>query len=485
MQSIDSLGLFWLPDHDGDQLSGRLQFDPAGGGINLSLVGAFDNAVADGGEPTLRIFGWLGDNPVTLESCFPGGSASPSRGVEESSYHADRMFLGHHVESELQEFQSAEATFSYADAWVGHSGIKVENDPWRDQSEPAPIYTATYTPTAQDEHPFTRGHIQLGYNWQAKGDSIRGLSMRQWPVFRTRYNEPHSLKTILRDVRLLQNLITLCVDTPVHLDTLILKHPDVHMFMLDGSDSGAERPIELVVSPIPYKAPEARKVRHPYEMLLTFEELGGLPTIARWLEIAPRFRRALNSLMSVKYAEHMFAENRLLNATYGAEAFHRLTRNEPYMEPTQFQQLLDTYLENTPDEHHDWLRGKLEFGNDPPLVRRLTKLAARAAPVTRPTIGNKDRWAGTLSQVRNELTHLNADSPDFDGGDLLFLTESVYAVVRICMLLDCGVPNDTLAQKADSYPVFWYRDRLAQSIERVRQQLKEVQEARRSSTEAT
>jgi hypothetical protein len=56
-----------------------------------------------------------------------------------------------------------------------------------------------------------------------------------------------------------------------------------------------------------------------------------LPTIARWLEIAAQFQRALNSLMSVKYAEQMFAENRLLNATYGAEAFHRLTQNERYM----------------------------------------------------------------------------------------------------------------------------------------------------------
>jgi hypothetical protein len=68
MQSIDSLGAFWLPDRDGDQLSGRLRFDPAGGGINLSLVGAFDNAVADGGEPAVRIFGWLGNNRVTLRS---------------------------------------------------------------------------------------------------------------------------------------------------------------------------------------------------------------------------------------------------------------------------------------------------------------------------------------------------------------------------------------------------------------------------------
>jgi hypothetical protein len=102
------------------------------------------------------------------------------------------MFLGHHAESEPQEFQSAEATFSYADAWVGHSGIKV----WRDQSEPAPIYIATYTPTARDEQPFTRGHIQLGYRWQEKGDSLPGVSMRQWPVFATRYDEPHSLKQL-------------------------------------------------------------------------------------------------------------------------------------------------------------------------------------------------------------------------------------------------------------------------------------------------
>jgi len=272
----------------------------------------------------------------------------------------------------------------------------------------------------------------------------------------------------------LQNLMTLCVDAPVYLDKLILRHPDVHIFMLDGSDSGAEQPIELVNSPIPYIAPEARKVRYPHQMLLTFEELGGLPTIARWLEIAPQFQRALNSLMSVKYAEQMFAENRLMNATYGAEAFHRLTQNERYMEPTQFQQLMDAYLESTPDEPHDWLRGKVEFGNDPPLVKRLTKLAARAAGAIRPTIGKKERWAWTLSQVRNALTHLNADSPEFNGGDLVFLTESVYAVVRICMLLDCGVAIDTLTQKADSDTVYWYRSHLAQSIERVREQLRLV-----------
>jgi hypothetical protein len=84
-------------------------------------------------------------------------------------------------------------------------------------------------------------------------------------------------------------------------------------------------------------------------------------------------------------------------------------------------------------------------------------------------------------QVRNELTHLNAESPEFDGSDLVFLTESVYAVVRTCMLLDCGVSIDTLTQKANSNTLFWYRERLAQSIERLRQQLRLLREARTGS----
>ena len=51
---------------------------------------------------------------MTLESCYSKGSSLGSPGVAESSYHANRMFLGHHVESELQEFQSAEATLGTA-----------------------------------------------------------------------------------------------------------------------------------------------------------------------------------------------------------------------------------------------------------------------------------------------------------------------------------------------------------------------------------
>jgi ApeA N-terminal domain 1 len=124
-----------------------------------------------------------------------------------------------------------------------------------------------------------------------------------------------------------------------------------------------------------------------------------------------------------------------------------------------------------PQEHHEWLKGRIEHSNEPSLGKRLRQLAARAGAATRPLIGKRDRWAYTLSQVRNELTHIGPDSKEFHGEDLLFLTESVYAVVRICMLLECGVSPEILTKKANSSSVTWYRDRLKESTERVRSQL--------------
>jgi hypothetical protein len=47
-------------------------------------------------------------------------------------------------------------------------------------------------------------------------------------------------------------------------------------------------------------------------------------------------------------------------------------------------------------------------------------------------------WAMTVANVRNELTHLSKDELNtFSGATLHWLSESVYAVVRICLLKEC------------------------------------------------
>ena len=92
MRSIDQLGVFWLEDHEDDVLTGRLTFDPSGSGVDLQLVGAFDGHDRNF-RTNVRIFGWIGNEKVTLDNCWGnGGFRAP--GPEEVTYHANEMFVG-------------------------------------------------------------------------------------------------------------------------------------------------------------------------------------------------------------------------------------------------------------------------------------------------------------------------------------------------------------------------------------------------------
>jgi hypothetical protein len=472
MRAIDELGLFWLPGHEAGALSGRLQFDPKGDGITLSLVGMFDNA-PDDTDSLFRIVGWIGNERVTLDRCFSLGRNPRAPGIAESKYYANQMFTGHHFERDELAFRSAAIRLSDLDSWIGRSGIATETDYLHLESRSRPIYKMAFTPLPDETCRFSRGHLRLGFGWKPGGDPIHGISFQQWPGIIIEYDQMQAFDIIQKDVDRIQDLVTLCIDAPTSLDSLVLRRPDIQAKVLSGEDAGVEQRIEWIALPIRYVDPQERQPRHWHQMLLSFEELGGIDAIGRWLDASQRFQRALNSFMSIKHAKQMFAENRFLNVTFAAEAIHRIiTQRAPYMDEATFNGLLGAYLEHTPEEHRDWLRGRIEHGNEPPLRKRLLELATRAGAATRPLIGDKGPWAYTLTQVRNELTHLATDSRVFKGADLVFLTESVYAVVRICMLVECGVSPETLVKKASSSPVAWYRDRLKGALENVRVQLK-------------
>lgn len=473
MRSFDDLGVFWLAGYEDDTLSGQLQFDPAAGGIDLSLVGTFDRAV-DSGDATVRLNGWVGHDRITLDRCFGSGSTVPSPGVDSCKFYANRIFLGHHFgQTEDLAFKSATIEISGLDSWVGRTGIASEDKPydWRDETPSASVYEMSFTPPAVESHTFSRGEISLRFRWKRDGQQGQQVDFRQWPTIRISYAELQPFEVIRKDIGRIQNIVTLCVDAPTSADRITLTRPDIKMRALSGDEWDAPQSIDFIAPPLRYLEPKERKPRHWFQMLLTYDELGGIPAIARWLDVSQEFQRALDSMMSTRHAKQMFAENRFTNITYAAEAFHRITQHAPYMDDAEFSQLLSLYLESTPPAHHDWLRGKIGYGNEPPLVKRLRQLAGRSAAATRPLVGDKGSWAGTLSAVRNELTHLGAQPRVFDGGDLYFLSESVYAVLRICMLHEVGVAHETLAAKANADSMTWYGERLKRSLAAVRAEL--------------
>jgi len=466
VDEIDALGMFWLPAHPEDALSGRLRFEVADS-IRLSLVGCFDNHPQED-EP---IVGLVDGKAVTLRRWFETSRRVPSGGVAETSYLANEIFVGHHFDKSKVEFQAAFVSLRGLAAWVGRTGI-VQQEP-ADRVPNNQSYRIRFDPLPSQTHEFSRGRVVLRYRWQRGGDHLQGVFVRDWPEIGIEYNEVQDFTSIQNDISRLQNLLGLCLDSPATVERLAVRHPDIREMMLSGEDTGFAKEIEFRAPLLrPPDSTTHAKSDWP-RMLLTFDELGGLATIARWLDRSVIFQEALNSLMSVKHARQIYAENRFLNIIHAAEGFHQVTQGGSYMPEEEYAVLLKLHFANTPHEHQAWLMDKLKFANSAPLGKRLRQLASKAAPVTRELIGTKDHWTFTVAQLRNVLTHLGADALRLRDGDLLYLAESVYAVVSVCMLLECGVEPNMIAANIDRGNLFWYKDRLHETVSRLRQQLRQ------------
>jgi hypothetical protein len=433
------------------------------------LVGTFKGVRADLNDRQF-LHGVIDSGNISIDDSFFQGTTSRSSGLDLSRYYVNSLILGRHLEPDFTAFKIAYLRTSVGNDWVGRrigdlelpQGVIEEVAPW-----------LNYVRPADEVAGFSRGELALHYAWTSSGAvSVSRVAFEHWPVVAIRYRQETSIDIVKEDAGHVADLMTLCADEVATLESLSVAHPDLRVRMLSGAE-GPEQELEVLAPQLSYRQSVDRKRRHPHEMLLTYDELGGISTIARWVDTCPKFDRALASMVSVKRSERMFAENRFLNITAASEAFHRDTYGGEAMPQDDFQDMLARCLTAVPEARRDWLEQKIGHSNDPTFRKRLTDLSARTGSLIGSLCGNTARWIDTVTRARNHLTHLDSSKLNVDGGDLYFLGESLYAVVRACMLIEVGVPRELIERKADTYAFSWYRERLAESIERVRAGLRE------------
>lgn len=78
-----------------------------------------------------------------------------------------------------------------------------------------------------------------------------------------------------------------------------------------------------------------------------------------------------------------------------------------------------------------------------------------------------DAWVQAVKKIRNDLTHLDEDRQTYDGGDLLYLAESLFDVTRLCLLLRIGLSPDYLPGIARSIRKHGNFVRVGYAIQRV------------------
>src|SRR4051812_1632970 len=135
MRDFNCNGIWWLPENPSDQVAGTLHFSDDSF-VELSLLGTLGEPTASLEQKTVPvILGLVWDCPlgreVTLKDCliksFESGSHLPSR----EDYFADRMFVGSHLEKEVDfSFSGLSIMLSGLSSWASTlSGLGHEGSP--------------------------------------------------------------------------------------------------------------------------------------------------------------------------------------------------------------------------------------------------------------------------------------------------------------------------------------------------------------------
>ena len=488
MEPIDLEGKFWPASTPENEVPGRVSLDTNSGG-KLVLIGAFYDLRREVGGPTeeqtpfeiggrplgpiegIRIHGQAGNLKLTLENCirietvqsFPTGTA-------REEYHVGMVFLGIHLEeAEPLEFACVNLRISHLEQWVGKTGIEVSfhADGSTDNVDGFQVRRGSM---AHEIVSTGYGKLGLDFRYPVFFDWISEARIRQECVMGLGLTEPKALDHILRMCSALQNLITIGLDSPSSVVSLMLHQEPGPIFRDAAADGMVEllprsalrckdtmsrvgRPLRTVIrccstsitigldspssvvslmlhqEPGPifrdaaadgmvelrapmqgHDVPGRETAPHRHQMLFNFEDVGGIDGVARWVDIAEKYETVMGSLVSHWYLPRLYSEHRFFNACTAAEAMRRI----------QLQ------------------KQTFNFGNE------LKLLALQAGKPFEALVGDTDAWRKKVIQARvNYVVHPGLQKVRAADG-LYPLSESLYFLVVMCLLRECGVPEETV-----------------------------------------
>ena len=406
MESLDIDGLFWLVDRPEDKVAGRLKFQPTEGAW-VSLIGKFKDFVPSGRNPPVRMNAIAGGRLFALDDCyFVQGKLEHTgsrTGLTRHEYLSDLLFAGLHWEQfEQLKFKNVLLHLRFLEQWV--TELSTLPIGYEERNSGIVRIVATFD-TLERKSAVSVGFGEMGltHSRATSGDQFLESTVRQNFFFDLRMTEGCSLDEVLNLCWLLRDMVTVGCDFPSALTDLAMDHPQ------QGSVNPqmGRLPIKPYMTAIGNYASQPRGGVDNSKMLFTYNDLGGIKGVAKWLEVATRYRIALGSLVGNLYAPSPYAESRFFNACTAAEALRRI-------------QL-----------------GKQNLN----LAIELPALAHQAGDAFKDLVGDVDTWVKRVVQTRVNLVVHRGLHRGEDAYEMTWLADSLHLLVVLCLLRECGVQD--------------------------------------------
>ena len=421
MEELDVEGLFWLPTKPDDRVAGRLKFDGTEG-TELHLIGSLYEDAGFNSVGPVRIHGVAGKKILTLDGCLQIQKTFESPGILREGYYVPIVLSGAYFEdNEPLEFAAVYLELSHLGHWIWKSGIETDLVPNDDGTGYKQI-NITYTPLDAMVVPTAFGELELSFPYSFRPDPVVATTIKQSYAFRLRFAEPWSLQDALQVCSTLQNLVTIGVHAPASIMKVSLGHADLMI-----TTSGGKKIYEWIDVYAQFHGNDTRSEKRPIlpmRMLFTFDDIEGLKGVAEWLGVSNRYQPVVGVLLSHWYIPRMYVDNRFFNAVTAAEALERIRRN------------------------------KQSFDFDD----ALRVLADKAGDAFEDLVGDVECWVKKVVRTRvNNVVHRGLH--ESEDPDLYLLSESLYFLVVMCLLRECGVSDGTFDKMQQHRRFKWLADR--------------------------
>jgi hypothetical protein len=443
MEKSEYQGYWWLPDKAERKVPGTLKFDPDEG-ARLELLGSL-KGVEDFGsmlDPELILGLSSKREPITLQDCGETKSnMTIGQGFATSSFNADTVFVGDHFQSPTEVgFERLFVEYLHLDAWAGVSGfeLRIPDDHKTHpmmvtHTKPQPL-----TAAVRDEY-----EVTLSFTATRKSSSLplTEVTITQRPVLSIKFPEKKSIDDLTDIAYRMQHLLSFGTRRSVHPVAV-------------WGETGPVGETKLVA--VNYRSIGRRgankKRPMPHEMLFGLGDLpGGFETtVERWLERAEVLDPVYRLYLGTIYNPQSYIEQRFLNLVQALEVYHRRAIGTLDLPVDEHQRRKEQILEAVPNQHRDWLVGKLEYSNEPNLARRLKDIMRRYREIASSIAGasskDRDKFLYEVVTTRNYHTHFD-QSKEIEaarGEELYWITQELKLLIEICLLGEIGFEDERI-----------------------------------------
>lgn len=340
MKAFNEHGMFWLPDNPSDKVPGVLNYDPVSG-ITLDLLGEF--GIPPGykltGEAKFTrhqlILGTLETHAkgVLLENCSISSGDVVSNHWKRSFPYAHTSYTVRAIYHDVQFnddrglsgdllFDKMYVEFPLLLQWVGVSGIRYIQDPYDPQisawfEKPNEIKDSTYSTEAGGEVSFVFGWKFLPSIISKVQDEIK---LTQITNFSYTSQNPRDWACLSRHVTAIARLLSVVFDKKISPSRVTLRQ---------AGEWEYERLIEIFFRPTEY----AEEIESREELSriyngrfnelgrMSYDALGGMSFVTKWLDIADKNYFVLSKLMSCKFGSMPYIEDKFHQARSAIEAY--------------------------------------------------------------------------------------------------------------------------------------------------------------------